>query len=87
MNETVFSQRKKSYCFGAGREDFAKTVVNIGNMPADAKNPGPGTYSDTTKNIALNARKYSLQPRTMYMNTIQAARKRNITGPGTYGDP
>jgi len=87
MNEQMFGYRKKSFCFGAGREDFNKTVVNTGNMHADPNNPGPGSYTDTTKNIALHARKYSLQPRTMYMNTIQTAHKRNIPGPGTYGDP
>ena len=35
----------KTYCFGAGRDDFNKTVVNREKIPPDPINPGPFLYT------------------------------------------
>jgi len=38
----TFGKPKKSFCFGAGREDFSKTVYNASNLSPDPEIPGPG---------------------------------------------
>jgi len=53
---------------------------------SDPDNPGPGTYTDDTLTLTHNSVKYSLQPRTIYMNDEQTAIKRGVPGPGTYQD-
>ena len=77
MSETqhsIFLGRRKTHCFGAGREHFLK-VYN------------PGTYSDKTTNIGVQARKYSLQARNFYLDATALALKRNFPSPVNYGDP
>lgn len=86
IKQSNFGTKKKSYCFGAGREDFTKTVYNTGNMFPDPIVPGPGTYTDETKLIGVNARKTSLKERKFYMDVIDYAKKHSLPGPGTYQD-
>ena len=74
----------KTYSFGAGRNHFCKTVVNTKSMYPDGENPGPGTYTDGSLLIGVNARKPTLKERKFYLDTAQIARKQDIPGPGTY---
>jgi len=55
-------------------------------MSPDPIVPGPGTYSDKTKLIGVNARKTSLKERKFYMDVEAYAKKHSIPGPGTYDD-
>ncbi len=48
--------------------------------------PGPGTYTDETTIIGVNARKTTLKERKFYMEDDVRARKLAIPGPGTYND-
>ena len=84
-SSAYFKGKKKSFCFGAGREDFKKSVYNSKGYP-DAVVPGPGNYTDETKTIGVNARKWSLQARNIYLDDDEMARKLAIPGPGTYED-
>lgn len=83
---TTLSNSKKTYSFGAGRDNFDKTVVNTGNMYPDGANPGPGTYTDGSQLIGVNARKTSLKERKFYMEVDRYAVKQDIPGPGSYKD-
>ena len=85
-SKTVFGQPKKSYSFGAGREHFSKTVYNTQTMYPDAVVPGPGSYSDASKLIGVNARKTTLKERKFYLDDDEMAKKLAIPGPGTYND-
>lgn len=71
----AFNKPKKSFCFGAGREDFAKTVYNTNTMYPDAIVPGPGTYTDETTLIGVNARKTALKERKFYLDDEEMALK------------
>lgn len=71
-DKSVFTLRKKTHCFGAGREHFEKVYNPINSQP-DRCVPGPGTYSDKTMNIGVNARKYSLQARNFYLDDTALA--------------
>lgn len=48
--------------------------------------PGPGTYTDKSKLIGVNSRKFSLKERKFYMDTTQNALKQAVPGPGSYND-
>ena len=85
-SRTAFGAPKKSYSFGAGREDFSKTVYNTNTMYPDQVVPGPGTYTDGSKLIGVNARKSTLKERKFYLDDDEMARKLAIPGPGTYND-
>lgn len=85
-NRSLFRERKKTHCFGAGREHFEK-VYNPVNVTPDSCVPGPGTYSDKTRNIAVEARKFSLTGRNIYMDPTSLALKRAIPPSNNYGDP
>ena len=80
----AFGEPKKTFCFGAGREDFNRTVTNTGTMYPDYANPGPGSYTDGTQLIGVNARKTALKERKFYMDDTRYAEKQAIPGPGTY---
>lgn len=84
--KSLFGEPRKTFCFGAGREHFIKTVYNPGVIVADAVVPGPGTYTDETKLIGVNARKTTLKERKFYMEVEYKARKLAIPGPGSYND-
>ena len=62
------SSARKTYCFGAGRNHFNKTVVNTNTMYPDGENPGPGTYTDGSLLIGVNARKHTLKERKFYLD-------------------
>ena len=57
---SVFGTKRKTFCFGAGREDFNKTCVNTKCLGADKIVPGPGQYADKTRDTGVNGRKFSL---------------------------
>ena len=82
----AFGSPKKTFCFGAGRENFSKTVTNTTNMYPDMANPGPGTYTDGTMLVGVNARKTALKERKFYMEVTRYAEKEAIPGPGSYED-
>jgi hypothetical protein len=85
-NKSLFKERKKTHCFGAGREHFTK-IYNPCNPQPDAIVPGPGTYADSTRNVGVQARKWSLQARNIYMDNTSLALKRAVPDPCKYGDP
>ena len=84
--QEAFGSAKKTYCFGAGREDFEKAVTNTSTMYPDSDNPGPGYYTDETTLIGVNARKTAIKERKFYMDTVRYAKKNDIPGPGCYED-
>ena len=53
-------------------------------MYPDYANPGPGSYTDATQLIGVNARKTALKERKFYMDDTRYAEKQAIPGPGTY---
>jgi hypothetical protein len=53
---------------------------------ADKIVPGPGQYSDGTRDTGVNGRKFSLQARNIYLDDEAMAKKLAIPGPGTYED-
>ena len=76
-----------SAAFGAGRDDFTKTVVNTGLMYPDPIVPCPTIYNnEETTRIGVNARKTTLKERKFYLDDDEMARKLAIPGPGTYED-
>lgn len=75
----------KTYAFGAGREDFAKTVVNDKKYP-DPDVPGPGMYR-SIREFGVNDKsgpkiKGKLRNGTPEKEALKAA----IPGVGTYKD-
>ena len=82
----MFGQPRKTYAFGAGRENFSKTVYNTQTMYPDAIVPGPGSYTDGTMLVGVNGRKPTLKERKFYLDDEEMARKLAIPGPGTYDD-
>jgi len=46
--------------------------------------PGPGTYTDGTKLIGVNARKSSIKERKFYLDNTEIALKNGVPGPGQY---
>ena len=55
-------------------------------MYPDAVVPGPGSYTDGTKLIGVNARKTSLKERKFYLDDEEMALKLGGPGPGQYVD-
>ena len=55
-------------------------------MYPDAVVPGPGSYTDGSLSIGVNARKPTLKERKFYLDDDEMARKLAIPGPGTYED-
>ena len=80
-----FAQKRLSFCFGTPRESI-KNVQNINNLPPDPIVPGPGTYTDTTMLIGVQARKSTIKARNFYMDPSELAIKRGVPGPGHYED-
>ena len=73
-----------TFCFGAGRDAFAKQVME-GNKKPDSAVPGPGAYNPLAP-IGRNARAFTLKGRLEYGNQAQMDIKRNVPPPGLYGD-
>ena len=89
MSSSYFKGKKKSFCFGTAREDFRKQCFNESHLKSgqgqpDLVVPGPGNYKDDTRNIGVNARKWSLQARNIYLDDDALAKKLAYPGPGTY---
>lgn len=61
-------------------------VYNPNNLSPDACVPGPGSYTDKTQLIGVNARKTSLKARNFYLDNTKLALKRGIPSSDTYGD-
>lgn len=55
-------------------------------MYPDAVVPGPGSYTDETLLIGVNARKTALKERKFYLDDEEMALKIGNPGPGTYKD-
>lgn len=81
-----FGKTRRTFCFGAGRDDFSRTVYNTGNMYPDRVVPGPGSYTDKTQDTGVNGVKYTLKQRKFYMTDEETAIKRAVPPPGTYED-
>ena len=60
---------RKTYAFGAGREDFEKSCYNS-KLYSDKQVPGPGTYTDHTKSVGVNARKHSCHNKLYTLDPI-----------------
>lgn len=74
---------RKTYAFGAGREDFEKSCYNS-KLYSDKQVPGPGTYTDHTRSVGVNARKHSCHSKLYTLDPAKESLKKNIPGPGTY---
>ena len=46
--------------------------------------PGPAGYDDSSRNIGVNAKKWSLTNRNIYLDDTAMANKLGIPGPGNY---
>ena len=55
-------------------------------MYPDGANPGPGTYTDGTLLIGVNARKTTLKERKFYVDDERNAIRQAIPGPGHYDE-
>ena len=79
----------KTYCFGTGREQFNKTVVNRENAGSDGirtnSNPGPSHY-EPAKPLGHEAVKFKLKDRLDYHDVARLAIKNGYPGVGTYED-
>ena len=54
-------------------------------MKADPIVPGPGTYRNI-RVISIDAKKYTLAPKTKLMDSEAMAIKKAVPGPGSYED-
>ena len=86
MTSTFSGGGKKSFSFGSGREHYNKVVYNTSCMYADPMVPGPGAYTDETKQIIVNSKKYTMQPRTIYNDRTTVVLNAGVPGPGKYDD-
>jgi hypothetical protein len=83
MKSFIDSPKKATFCFGAGREHFNRTCTNE-KLYTDPTIPGPGSYTDSSRNIGVQARKMSLHGKIEGSDPATQAIKRNMPGPGTY---
>lgn len=72
-----------TYCFGAGRDAYSKTVLTKNNVGADLDIPGPGAY-DPLKPLGYNALKFKLKSRVCYDSPEKVAERKNVPPPGAY---
>lgn len=85
-NFSRFQKGKKTHCFGAGREDFRKTVVNAAKTTyPDPGNPGPLHYRKE-KPFGSSAVRFSLSYKIDFDHDTTVALKRNHPAPGHYSD-
>lgn len=75
-----------TFSFGAGRENFLKTVVNRENPPLDKTLPGPGSYNHL-KPLGQESVAFKLKDKLDFHDVTRLAKKRNIPAPGAYDDP
>lgn len=85
-NTTRFQKGKKTHCFGAGREDFKKTVVNPAKITyPDPNNPGPANYINE-KPFGSSGVSFSLSYKIDFDHDTTVALKRGHPAPGHYSD-
>ena len=77
--------RKNSYCFGTGREQFAKTVVNR-DRPEPDRNLVPPNLYDPYLPLGEEAVGFKLKYKIDFYDDERLARKNNYPGAGTYED-
>lgn len=82
---TAFQKGNKTHCFGAGREDFKKTVVNRESKYTDPNNPGPSDYNKE-KPFGSTSVSFSLSYKIDFDHDTTVALKRNHPAPGHYED-
>jgi hypothetical protein len=82
---SVHRRGNKSFCFGAGRENFNRTVVNRDKIYSDPDNPGPGYYNDL-KPLGQDSVSFKLKYKLDFGDYTKVAIKRGIPGVGTYQD-
>ena len=75
----------KTYSFGAGREDFKKTIVNPENIEHPKDNPPPNLYSPHKK-LGSEAVGFKLKYKLNFYDTERLAKKNNYPAPGRYED-
>lgn len=75
--------KDKSYCFGTGRESFAKNVLQRENIGPDPCTPGPGQYKPL-KPIGEGRLSFKLKYKLEYGTAEHIALKKNIPPPGHY---
>ena len=75
-----------SYCFGSGREAYARVVMPANKNQPDACVPGPGTYDEVLKPLGKNARQFTIGPKYTYLDIEHMERKKGVPGPGYYED-
>lgn len=75
----------RTYSFGAGREDFKKTVVNPENIEPSRENPPPNLYNPH-KTLGAESVGFKLKYKLDFYDTARLAKKNNYPGAGTYED-
>ena len=60
---------RRTFSFGAGRGDFEKSCYNS-KLYQDPIVPGPGTYTDNSRSVGVNARKNSCHSK---LHTVHSA--------------
>jgi len=78
--------RKAIYTFGAGREAYAKCVFPATKNIADKSVPGPGAY-ENSRIIAVDAKKYTMSPKTIFQDAVSLEKRKDVPGPGQYEAP
>jgi hypothetical protein len=82
----TFQKGKKTHCFGAGREDFKKTVVNPQKTTyPDPGNPGPTLYKNEQP-FGSTGIGFSLSYKIDFDHDTTVALKRNHPSPAHYID-
>ena len=76
---------EKTYSFGAGRENFSKTIVNRDNIGCEKTNPGPLHYSPT-KPLGEEAVAFKFKFKIVNDMPDVLAKKWGYPGVGTYED-
>lgn len=84
-NYSSFQKGTKTHCFGAGRDDFRKTVVNFDKQYGDPGNPGPGRH-DVSKFLSSTSPSFSVSFKIDFDHDTKLAKRRNIPAPGAYED-
>lgn len=77
--------RTKTYCFGTGRDQFNKTVVNRERIEPSKNNPAPNNYNPH-KPLGEEAVGFKLKYKINYYDDEMTAIKMGVPAPGTYDD-
>ena len=83
----VHNKGKMTYSFGAGREDFHKTVVNAEHIIQNKGYPdkvSPGPKYTTLKPLGEEGKKFKLKHKLDFYDTERLEKKKNYPGAGTY---